>query len=51
MKEYKVEIIKPSMTTQKTLENIEALLNRLAAESWEFKFQSGMWWIFERVKQ
>lgn len=51
MKEYKVEIVKPAMNTQKTVENFEFLLNNMAEQGWEFKFQSGMWWIFEREKQ
>ncbi|MFX0011688.1 MAG: DUF4177 domain-containing protein [Candidatus Hermodarchaeota archaeon] len=50
MKEYKVEIIKMSMTSQKSLEHIENILNDLASQGWEFKFQSGVWWIFEREK-
>ncbi len=39
------------MNTQKTVENFEFLLNNMAEQGWEFKFQSGMWWIFEREKQ
>jgi hypothetical protein len=50
MKEYKVEIIKPGMTTKKSTENIESVMNNLAKDGWEFKFQSNVWWIFEREK-
>ena len=50
MKEYKVELLKMSMTSQKALEKIENTLNDLASQGWEFKFQSGVYLIFEREK-
>jgi hypothetical protein len=51
MKEYKVEMIKPGMTGQKSRDKMESLLNDLASQGWEFKFEvGGLWWIFERDK-
>ena len=50
MKEYKVELITPSLTSKKGIEKMEYILNDLATQGWEFKFLSGAWMIFEREK-
>ena len=50
MKEYKVEFLKPGMNPDKVANNIENLLNEMIEKGWEFRFNSGLYWIFEREK-
>lgn len=50
MKEYKVEFLKPGMNTDKVASKIESLLNEMMEKGWEFRFNSGLYWIFDREK-
>ena len=51
MKEYKVVFIKSSMNPDKNAKKITNILNEMVAQGWEFRFQSGLFWTFEREKQ
>ena len=50
MKEYKVVFIKAGNNPDKNVEKIENLLNEMGGQGWEFRFQSGFYWTFEREK-
>ena len=51
MKEYIIEIIGLAFSPPKTAEKAEKMLNEMAAQGWEFKFNSGIMWLLEREKQ
>lgn len=50
VKKYKVEFLKPGMNPDKVASNIENLLNEMVGKGWEFRFNSGLYWIFEHEK-
>ena len=50
MKEYRVEFLKPGMSPDKVASKIESLLNEMIEKGWENRFNSGLYWIFDREK-
>ncbi len=48
MKEYKLEIVGPAFSPNKTAEKAEKMLNEMATQGWEFKFNSAIMWLLER---
>ncbi len=50
MEEYKVENINLRMGPKNNAEKFERKLNELAAQGWEFKFNSGFMWLLKREK-
>ena len=50
MKEYKVVFIKAGMNPGKNAKKIENILNEMGGLGWEFRFQAGLYWTFERDK-
>lgn len=50
MKEYKVEYIKQCMVSERHAKKLENILNEMTGQGWEFRFQTSLYWIFEREK-
>jgi len=50
MKGYSVKFLKAAMIPDKYANKIESLLNEMIEKGWEFRFNSGLYWIFEREK-
>jgi hypothetical protein len=52
MKEYKVEVIKYGINSEKNYMKIEELLNSMASQGWELSFipGTGAIYIFQREK-
>ena len=50
MKEYKVEFVRQSMNPNSHSKKITTLLNQMGEQGWEFRSNSGLYWIFDREK-